>query len=74
MEGMVIWFNQLKGYGFIQANDSGENYFVHYSSILGEGHKHLLDCENVRFDIEETPKGRRAINVLRFQDWNEEKR
>jgi len=61
-QGTVKWFNDQKGYGFISATD-GKDYFVHHSSILGEGFKTLKEGSNVQFDIEKTDRGPRAIQV-----------
>ncbi len=61
--GVVKWFNESKGYGFISTED-GSDVFVHYSSIQGNGYKSLAEGDSVSFDIEEGPKGRNAINVV----------
>jgi CspA family cold shock protein len=58
----VKWFNNKKGYGFIERDD-GEDVFVHYSDIRGQGYRTLKDGQIVEFDIEETPRGLRAVNV-----------
>lgn len=60
--GRVKWFNNKKGYGFIERDD-GEDVFVHYSDIRGQGYRTLKDGQIVEFDIEETPRGLRAVNV-----------
>jgi CspA family cold shock protein len=62
MEGAVKWFNDSKGFGFIRKDD-GEDVFVHHSGIKGTGFKGLTEGQRVRFDVETTPKGLRAINV-----------
>jgi CspA family cold shock protein len=62
-EGIVKWFNQRKGYGFISAGD-GRDIFVHYSNIEGEGFKTLAEGDRVTFDIVEGDKGPRAENVV----------
>lgn len=63
-EGKVIWFNVVKGYGFIQYNN--EQVFVHYSNILGSSYKLLNSNEIVTFDLCKTDKGLSAINVKRL--------
>ena len=62
-EGTVKWFNQRKGYGFISTAD-GQDIFVHYSNISGEGFKSLVEGDAVSFDIIEGEKGPRAENVV----------
>jgi CspA family cold shock protein len=61
-EGQVKWFNEKKGYGFIQQDD-GKDLFVHYTAIQGDGFKSLREGQKVQFEIEETPKGPKAKNV-----------
>ena len=61
-EGQVKWFNEKKGYGFIQ-QENGQDLFVHYSAIQSEGFKTLTEGQKVRFEVEETPKGPKAKNV-----------
>lgn len=63
MNGRVKWFNNEKGYGFID-HSSGEDIFVHYSAIKQEGYKTLSEGQLVSFDLIETPKGLQAINVV----------
>ncbi len=65
MEGRVKWFNEKKGYGFIETENQGD-VFVHYTGIQGEGFRTLTDGEAVSFDITETPKGPQAINVRKI--------
>jgi CspA family cold shock protein len=60
--GTVKWFNEAKGYGFI-AQDSGEDIFVHYSAIKGEGFRTLNEGDKVEFDIQQGDKGKHAANV-----------
>ncbi len=62
--GTVKWFNEVKGFGFL-TTDEGQDIFVHYSSIVGEGFRTLAEGETVEFDITETPKGLQAVNVRR---------
>ena len=60
--GTVKWFNNSKGYGFIEQED-GPDVFIHYSSITGEGYRSLNEGQQVEFDIEDGPKGPQAANV-----------
>ena len=62
--GTVKWFNNRKGFGFIE-RASGGDVFVHYSAILSEGYKSLKEGENVKFTVTEGPKGFQAENVER---------
>jgi CspA family cold shock protein len=61
-EGTVKWFNNKKGWGFIQKQDGGD-VFVHYSAIKGEGYKSLAEGDRVRFEFEDAAKGPSATNV-----------
>lgn len=63
MRGKVKWFNNEKGYGFIEYNDH-EDIFVHYSSILTEGYKTLVESQYVDFELVKTDKGLQAKNVV----------
>ncbi len=62
--GKVKWFNNAKGYGFI-TREGGEDLFVHFKSILGEGYRTLKEGETVQFEVEQGAKGLQAVNVSR---------
>lgn len=64
-EGRVKWFNDKKGYGFIAADD-GKEYFVHHSSIEGDGFRSLEEGERVSFEEERGPKGPQAVRVKKL--------
>jgi cold shock protein len=61
-QGTVKWFNAAKGFGFIQ-RQSGEDVFVYFSAIQGEGYKSLNDGQAVEFEVTKGPKGLQAANV-----------
>ena len=62
MQGKIKWFNERKGFGFIECEKG--DIFVHYSSIVGKGHKTLNEGDFVSFDLVETTKGLQAKNVV----------
>ena len=62
INGTVKWFNENKGYGFIE-QENGEDVFVHYSAINGSGFKTLQEGDKVTFEIEQGQKGPAAVNV-----------
>ncbi len=61
-QGVVKWFNDSKGYGFIEKNEGGD-IFVHHTGIISEGFKTLQEDQKVEFEVENTPKGPRAVSV-----------
>lgn len=63
-KGKVKWFNAKKGYGFI-SSDTGEDVFVHFSTIQSDGYKTLDEGEEVEFEVEKDNKGLKAKNVTR---------
>ncbi|MHB9072373.1 MAG: cold-shock protein [Desulfobaccales bacterium] len=62
--GIVKWFNEAKGYGFIKRDD-GPDLFVHYTNIAGSGFRTLKEEDKVEFEVNEGPKGLQAINVTK---------
>lgn len=64
MVGKVKWFNAEKGFGFIE-RDGGDDVFVHFSAIQGEGYKSLQEGEQVEFEVVQGNRGPQAANVLR---------
>ena len=64
--GKVKWFNEQKGFGFIE-QESGSDVFVHYSSIAGDGFKTLAEGDDVEFELTDGPKGPKAENVTRAE-------
>ncbi|HHW06285.1 MAG TPA: cold-shock protein [Clostridia bacterium] len=65
MLGKVKWFNQEKGYGFIE-REGGSDVFVHFSAIQEEGFKTLVEGQEVEFEIVEGPRGPQAANVVKL--------
>lgn len=62
--GTVKWFNESKGFGFIAQDEGGDDVFVHFSTIQGEGFKTLTEGQKVSYEVEAGPKGPQATNVV----------
>jgi len=65
--GKVKWFNDNKGFGFIE-QESGQDIFVHYSEIQGEGYRTLSEGEVVEFEVKDSPKGPQAASVIKVSE------
>ena len=65
--GTVKFFNDSKGFGFIVQDNGGDDVFVHFRSIQGDGFKTLAENQKVSYDVEEGPKGLSAINVTKLE-------
>ena len=66
-KGKVKWFNDAKGFGFIQVEGENKDIFVHHSSIKADGFRTLAEGEEVEFELIQGPKGPKAENVTRVQ-------
>ena len=64
IEGKVKWFNEDKGFGFIERNDGDEDVFLHFSELSQAGFKTIAEEARVEFDVEQGPKGPKATNVI----------
>ena len=64
MKGTVKWFNDSKGYGFIEPPE-GDDVFVHFSAIVGDGFRTLAEGDEVEFEVQESDRGLQAANVIR---------
>ncbi|MGE6468290.1 transcription antiterminator/RNA stability regulator CspE [Serratia proteamaculans] len=62
--GQVKWFNESKGFGFIEQNDGGKDVFVHFSAIATDGFKTLAEGQRVEFTVEDSQRGPAAANVV----------
>ena len=65
-KGTVKWFNAEKGYGFLSNDEGGEDVFVHFSAIQGEGFKSLEEGQAVSYDLTEGARGMQAANVVKL--------
>jgi CspA family cold shock protein len=63
--GKVKWFNDQKGFGFIQQDGGGEDVFVHHTAILAEGYRTLAENDPVEFELQRGDKGLKAVNVVK---------
>lgn len=63
MLGKVKWFNKQKGYGFIE-QENGQDLFVHFQSVIGDGFRTLEEGQTVEFDVMQGPRGEQASNVM----------
>lgn len=66
LTGVVKWFSNQKGYGFITPDNGGKDVFVHHTAITGEGYKTLSEGQKVQFQIARTDKGDQASNVVKL--------
>jgi CspA family cold shock protein len=66
MEGRIKWFNNSKGYGFIDC-ENGPDVFVHYSGIVGDGYRTLQEGDRVSFELVQGPKGPQAASVAKIE-------
>ena len=62
--GQVKWFNESKGFGFIEQNDGGKDVFVHFSAIMTDGFKTLAEGQQVEFSFQDSQRGPAAANVV----------
>ena len=68
MKGKVKWFNESKGYGFIEKEDGSGDVFVHFAAIQGDGFKTLKEGDQVEFDVVASDKGPKAENVNKIEE------
>ena len=67
IQGRIKWFNESKGFGFIEPDEGGQDVFVHYSSISENGFKTLREGERVSFEVTQGTKGPQASNVVKIK-------
>lgn len=67
VQGKVKWFNEDKGFGFIERTDGGEDVFLHFSALEQSGFKTIAEEARVEFDVEPGPKGPKAANVMELR-------
>lgn len=65
-KGKIKWFNDQKGYGFVTPEDGSQDLFVHYQDIQGEGFKTLAEGQEVEYEVTESQKGPKAINIRKI--------
>jgi cold shock protein len=68
LTGKVKWFNNAKGFGFIAPENGGDDVFVHYSVIGGDGYRTLTKGQAVEYSVEQGPKGMHAVEVLKLEE------
>ncbi|QDG49437.1 cold-shock protein [Persicimonas caeni] len=66
VQGKVKWFNEDKGYGFIERHDGGDDVFLHFSALNQSGFKTIAEDAEVEFEVEQGPKGPKAANVIQL--------
>ena len=64
-QGIIKWFDNKKGFGFIAQDEGGQDVFVHFSVISGEGFKTLEEGDRVEFEVTQSDKGLKALNVVK---------
>jgi len=65
-KGRVKWFNETKGFGFIEQSEGEPDIFIHYTAISGDGFKTLREGQEVEFEINMSPKGPQAVNCMKL--------
>ena len=66
-QGVIKWFDNKKGFGFIAQDEGGQDVFVHFSAIAGEGFKTLDEGDRVEFEVNQSDKGLKAANVTKLE-------